>query len=58
MFHYHEETVPSDFGVLITPNNIESHLAKIRSDREVWAKNHPDEVKLVEDIKRNLEEKK
>jgi len=58
MFHYHEETVPRDFGVLLTPNNIESHLAKIRSDREVWAKNHPDEVKLVEDIKRNLEEKK
>ncbi len=58
IFPYHEETVARDFGVVITTGNIESQLAKIRRDREVWAKNHPDEVKLVEDVKRKIEGKK
>ncbi len=54
---YQQESVPSDFGILITPENIESHLAKIRADREVWARNNPDEVKLVQDIKHEVEAK-
>jgi hypothetical protein len=33
-------------------------LGKIRADRKVWAKNNPDVVKLVQDIKREVEEKK
>ena len=48
---YNEDKVPDDFGVLLTPENIESYLEKVRSDREAWAKKHPDEVKLVEDLK-------
>lgn len=51
MFHYQEESVPADFGVLLTPANVESHLEKIRADREAWAKNHPDVVQFVEDLK-------
>ena len=58
MFHYHEETVPDDFGILLTAGNSESHLAKIRRDREVWAKKNPDVVKLVQDLKRKIEGKK
>lgn len=57
IFAYQEEKVPSDFGVLLTPDNIESHLAKIRSDREVWTKNRPTELKLVQDLKLKLTEK-
>jgi hypothetical protein len=49
---YDEDKVPDDFGVLLTPENIESHLQQVRSDREAWAKKHPDEVKLVEDLKK------
>ncbi len=52
---YQEEKVPDDFGILINPENIESHLEKIRQDREVWAKNNPDEVKLVEEIKQKYD---
>ncbi len=52
---YKEEKVPDDFGILINPENIESHLEKIRQDREVWAKNNPDEVKLVEEIKQKYD---
>ncbi|WP_287288016.1 hypothetical protein [Okeania sp. SIO2B9] len=52
---YKEEEVPKDFGVLINSENIESHLEKIRQHREVWAKNNPDEVKLVEEIKQKYD---
>jgi len=34
----------------LLPANVEAHLAKIRSDREVWAKNNPNIVKLVQDL--------
>ncbi len=48
------EQVPQDFGVLMTPDNIDQHLANVRGDRERWAKMHPDEVELVESLKRNF----
>ncbi|MGL5805707.1 MAG: hypothetical protein ACRC2R_15315 [Xenococcaceae cyanobacterium] len=54
---YQSEKVPLDFGVLITSENIESHLQKINSDRQSWAKNHTDEVKLVETIKQKINNK-
>ncbi len=54
---YKEADVPDDFGVLINPENIESHLAKIRQHREFWAKNNPDKVKLVKEIKQKYDEK-
>lgn len=51
IFQYRAETVPEDFGVKIDTENIASHLEKIRSDREAWAKDNPDEVKWVERVK-------
>ncbi|MFB2922224.1 hypothetical protein [Aerosakkonema funiforme] len=51
IFQYNEESVPADFGVLLTPENIESHVAKIVSDREIWAKDNPDVVQFVENLK-------
>ncbi|NER34458.1 MAG: hypothetical protein F6J93_10605 [Oscillatoria sp. SIO1A7] len=51
IFQYREESVPGDFGVKIDTDNIESHLEKIRSDREVWSLNNPDEVKWVQRVK-------
>ncbi|BAU65289.1 hypothetical protein STA3757_26700 [Stanieria sp. NIES-3757] len=55
IFDYQTEQVPKDFGVLITTKNIEQHLTQIRSDRENWVNKHPAEVKLVEQIKAQLE---
>lgn len=52
LFEDRSENLPEDFGVLMTPENIDSHLAKIRRDREIWAKNRPEEVKLVKNLKR------
>lgn len=50
--NYQMDKVPQDFGVLLTPENIESHLQKMRIEREIWLKKHPDELKLVETIKK------
>lgn len=51
IFQVNKKTVPEDFGVFITSENIESHLKKIRFEREKWAKNNPEEVQFVEDLK-------
>lgn len=50
LFNYQEKTVPSDFGVLITPNNIESHLEKINTQRQLWVKQNPDSIKLIRSL--------
>jgi hypothetical protein len=55
IFFDRQRKIPQDFGILITPANIESHLTKIRSDRQTWAKNHPKEVKLVTNIKTDID---
>ena len=51
ILNYNPKIVKNDFGILITPKNIESHLDKIRTEREVWSKKHPDVVKWVQGLK-------
>jgi hypothetical protein len=48
MLNHEINKVPGDFGTLVTVENIEPQLAKIRAGREKWAKQNPDMVKLVE----------
>jgi hypothetical protein len=48
MFDYQSDKVPADFGVLVTSDNVEAHLAKIWTQREVWATQNADVVKLVQ----------
>lgn len=55
LFDSNAEKVPNDFGVLLTPKNIESHLAKIRAARENWLIKNAKEAKLVEKIKRDYD---
>ena len=50
MFSYQEEKVPDDFGTLLTVNNLENHLAKIRTDRQHWLSSNPREVELVKNV--------
>jgi hypothetical protein len=40
----------SDFGVCLTTNNLASHLARLRADREAYAAANPDEVAWVREI--------
>lgn len=51
VLNYQTKSVPKDFGVLITPENIAAHEAKIRNEREIWLKNNSQEAKLVEKLK-------
>ena len=52
---FQTEKTPSDFGILVTQDNIELHLKKIRLDKKVWQKENPEEVHLVETIKSKLD---
>jgi hypothetical protein len=44
---YNEEKVPPDFGIYLTPENIEIELAKIRVSRKEWIKNQTKDAELV-----------
>jgi glutathione peroxidase-family protein len=55
---YKKGEVPKDFGVYLTPENIEPHLAKIRANREKWVKANPNDAELVKIIKQERETKK
>jgi hypothetical protein len=51
-----ERTIDDNFGVLITTDNIESHLAQIRTNREKWRNDFPEyvaEITRLQARKRN-----
>jgi hypothetical protein len=52
VFSYQVKAVPQDFGVYLTPDNVEAHLVKLRRDRDRWARENPDDVAIVEGIKK------
>lgn len=37
LFNYQEETIATDFGILITSENIGSHLAQVLVDQALWS---------------------
>jgi hypothetical protein len=51
LFRDSKQNIPQDFGVLISPQNIESHLEKTRKDSQIWSKNNINDVRLVTNIK-------
>ncbi|MGI6120268.1 MAG: hypothetical protein ACOYIB_06835 [Desulfosporosinus sp.] len=51
MFNPQSDKVPADFGILISPDNIEAHLAKTRQDQAAWEKKNPDVVSYVNRMK-------
>ncbi|NEQ36347.1 MAG: hypothetical protein F6K40_08660 [Okeania sp. SIO3I5] len=51
IFGDREQTVPSDFGVMITPDNIESELTKMSDIRKSWLGEQPETVKFLHDLK-------
>ncbi len=52
------QTIPEDFGVLLTPENLEAYLAKVRRDRETWTRSHLHEEQLVKQLKAEEQRKK
>jgi hypothetical protein len=49
-----DRTVPDDFGVLLTSQTIEPHLAKIRVERERYRQNHPQDIAEIEAMAREV----
>lgn len=47
-----EKTLPADFGIEISPDNIESELAKMQANREGWLEKQPETVKFLQKLKR------
>ncbi|NJR38262.1 MAG: hypothetical protein HC781_04690 [Leptolyngbyaceae cyanobacterium CSU_1_4] len=47
LLDYQVESVPKDFGALMTADNVEPHLLKVRVGRNKWANQSPDVVQLV-----------
>ncbi len=43
-----DSQIPDDFGVLLTVENIESHLQSIIKQREKWVNNNPDDVSDID----------
>ncbi len=52
VFDYPEpgRVVPDDFGVLLSSQNIDSHLQKIRADRQHYRDTHPDDIAEIENV--------
>jgi hypothetical protein len=42
-----------DFGVKLTKENIEFHLTKLRAEKEIWRKTHPQDLAEIEALKIN-----
>lgn len=42
---------PDDFGVIITPENVEKHLVAVRASRDIWAKDNLDIVNYVQSLR-------
>ena len=53
-FHSPDRTVPDDFGDLLTSQNIEAHLAHIRTDREHYRLTHPEDIAEIEAMAREV----
>ncbi|MGR9072722.1 MAG: hypothetical protein ACU833_06630 [Gammaproteobacteria bacterium] len=56
IFDYREPNrqIANDFGVMITPDNIDEHLSGIRKKRHQYEINHADEVAEIYELVRNF----
>jgi hypothetical protein len=50
MFDRPNSKIPQDFGILLTPDNINTYLDRVNKDRENWAVKNTEELKLVENL--------
>ncbi|MEM1370394.1 MAG: hypothetical protein AAGG02_20815, partial [Cyanobacteria bacterium P01_H01_bin.15] len=52
---YDTEALPDDFGVWLTPSNIDEHLATIRQERAAWSSAYPDQIKWINRLYREVQ---
>ncbi|WP_346290861.1 hypothetical protein [Sphaerothrix gracilis] len=48
LFDHEVAAGPADFGVYVTPDNVEAHLADVKAQCEVWQQQHPQVVNWIE----------
>lgn len=60
MFGYRapDREIPEDFGVHLTSANIETHLARIRAERDRYRHTHPEDVAEIETLARQVNSEK
>ena len=51
-YNHPDRMIDKDFGVQLTGKNIETHLQKIRKDRQHWRSLYPEDVVEIEALKR------
>ncbi len=44
--------VPDDFGVLLTPENLEQNLQRIREEKELRKQTHPEETEIINNLRK------
>ncbi len=54
IFERQNTKVPTDFGVLLTPKNVDEYLDRTNKNRDTWAAKNQNEVKLVENLYRQV----
>jgi len=50
-FNSPKRFLPNDFGIILTPENIEKNIEKNKINRIIWRKLHPDDVKEIEKLR-------
>jgi len=46
-------SVPSDFGVKLTNQNIEDYLSNLQAEQEKWELTHPEDIAELKNLKTN-----
>lgn len=57
-FHDPSRKIPNDFGVRISSENIENHLARIRKEQSAYRSSHPDDISEIEKLSEEVKSKK
>jgi hypothetical protein len=55
LFNYQENKLPADFGVYLTPDNVENQVNRIRQELALWQRKYPKERALVQKAKMQAE---
>lgn len=50
MFNYQIDTVPEDFGVYVTPENLDEHLQRVRVQCQQWAAESPEVIAWLDSL--------
>jgi hypothetical protein len=56
ILNFQAKKVPQDFGILLTPENVEVQIQKLRRDRALWVEKNPQEAELAVKLKQKFDQ--